>query len=103
MKNFLQFGREKFDVILVAALFIVVFLFYYYNAAPDRNGDLKEFAQGLLFAMLALLGVRPRSTGPTTIQAETIETASTQTGDIVGSSNAPGETGRKKQNENELD
>lgn len=72
----LQFLRDKFDILLIAALFVFVFLTWI-GGPPDRAGDVKELAQGLLYALLALLGIRPRSGPPA------IDTATTESGDII--------------------
>jgi hypothetical protein len=70
-----NFIREKFEILLVAGLFTLVFMFYVTNVVPERSDALRELWQGLLYAFLALLGVRPRATA--------IGTASTESGDII--------------------
>ena len=86
------FFRDNFFVLLMAALFIFTFLFWFYNRNPDMNQPLKDINQGVFYGLLALIGVRPRATAPT-IQADNIESASTINGDITG---AAGENGKEK-------
>ncbi len=67
--------RENFQVMLVAGLFTLVFLTYVGTMDPDRAAAMRELWQGLLYAFLALLGLRPKGTA--------VGSASTTTGDVV--------------------
>lgn len=79
MKQIGQFIKDNFYVLLMSALFVFTYLFWYYNKNPDMAGALKDINNGVFYGLLALIGVRPltRPVAPT-IQA------STQTGDIIG-------------------
>ena len=84
--------KEKFDVLLVAGLFTTVFLFYVLNTFPDREAALHELWQGLLFALLALLGLRPRPPA--------VGSASTESGDVLIQPTPADPATKEKQNEN---
>jgi hypothetical protein len=99
------FLRDNFYVLLMSALFIFTFLFWYYNRNPDLTVPLKEFCQGVFYGLLALIGVRPRAT-PTinadNISADNIETATTQTGDINTPKTTPADPAKDEIKENEI-
>lgn len=52
------FIREKFDVILIAALFLVSFICLITNRDPDLTAILTNVNQAFIYALLALVGVR---------------------------------------------
>lgn len=95
MNNPLPFIREKFDILLVAALFVFVFLFYVRYANTDAAAYLKDASQGLLYALLALVGVRARAGSQ--INAD-IDTANIQTTDRPPAGN---QTTGETENENQ--
>lgn len=88
----MQFIREKFDVILMTTVFVVMFSFWVYLGFP---GEMRDFVVGVFSGFLTALGLRPR---PATqnFNADTIERASTESGDIVG-----GEIQSKEKGKNE--
>lgn len=73
MKPLPSFLREKFDVLLVTALFIGVLTAYIVFRESEPAGYLKDVANGLLYALLALLGIR---------RGSAVGTASTESGDV---------------------
>lgn len=94
----INFIRDKFDPMIAAGLFVFVFLVWIYGPVPESLSDkVFNLAQGLLYAFLALLGVRPR-TGPA-IQADNIEKASTDSGDILQTGAADPPKGQKYNDE----
>ena len=94
--SFMAFIRDKFEILLVAGLFTLVFMFYVTNVVPERSDALRELWQGLLYAFLALLGVRPRP-------QPAIGTATTESGDIVQQTGAAEPSTGKTQNEKPKD
>lgn len=81
-----QFLKDKFEVILVSIVFMVVFVLW---VQSDYRPDVKEFLIAIFGAWLALLRVvqRPSNVQAQTINADGIESASTQSGDIVTKTN----------------
>jgi hypothetical protein len=81
-KNNMQFVREKFDVILIAALFATFAIAWIALGFPDQ---MREIVGGLFIAFLTATGIRPRppAVQADTIRADVVETAKTETGDIV--------------------
>jgi uncharacterized membrane protein len=81
--------RENFLVLLLTALFLIIIFLWKVEGDVERAKDFKEIANGVFYALLALLGVRPlarqvvpppaavqvenadvvRSGGPTAIQS----------------------------------
>jgi hypothetical protein len=53
-----NFLREKFDILLVTALFAGVLTAFLVFRGSDAAAYLKDVSNGLLYALLALLGVR---------------------------------------------
>lgn len=110
MTNFeiaFQFFRQKFDLLLVAGLFTFVFCIYVYDTNPDpsRAEKLYTLWNGLLYAFLALLGVRGATAAANiradNVSADTIQSATTQSGDIISpkKSDAAGDTGKEKKSD----
>lgn len=95
-ESLIAFAKEKFELLLVAAIFMFVFTAYIGTVDPDRAVALKELWQGLLYAFLALLGVRPRPGSPADRAA--VGSASTESGDIIVEPSKPDGKG-KTQNE----
>lgn len=104
-----QFFKQKFDLLLVAGLFTFVFCIYVWDANPDpaRADKLYNLWNGLLYAFLALLGVRGATAAANNIRADnvsadTIQTASTQSGDIVSPKKTTPADPAKDEKENEI-
>lgn len=99
-----QFLRDYFFVLLLTGLFVLTYLFWVFNTNPEMAAGLKEINNGVFYALLALLGIRPlaRPVVPA-IHADNIESASTQSGDInLAPTNAPADAGKEKENENQI-
>lgn len=85
------FFREKFDVLLIAFLFLVSFAMLKANAIPELQVTLKEITQAFMYALLALVGARIR-----TGNAPAIGAATTESGDIIQTGPAePGKDNKK--------
>lgn len=85
------FFREKFDVILIAALFLTSFVCLITNRNPDLVAILTNVNQAFIYALLALVGVRSgmrAALGPITGDNPTIN------------QNDAGGSGEGKENEN---
>lgn len=98
MEKTTTFFRDNFHVLLMAALFVFTYLFWYYSPNPDLTPHLKDINQGVFYGLLALIGIRPRATTPPV----NIDTLTTEGGDINArpNSNAPAESGKEiKRNE----
>lgn len=88
----MTFFREQFQILLIAVLFVTAFLFYYFNQDPAKSADLKDVTQGLLYALLAVFGLRPRPGSP----ADRMPSASTETGDISITQPPPADPAKEK-------
>ena len=78
----MQWLRDKFEVLLVSVIFGSVFWIW---VQSDYRGDVKEFLIAIFGAWLALLRVvqRPSNVQADTITTDSIDTAKTESGDIV--------------------
>lgn len=81
--RFSQFIRDKFEVLLLFTLVIIIFTAWV-RTVPDVN-SIKEVLMFVLGAMTALMRIVPRPTQniqTENVQAENIEAATTKEGDI---------------------
>lgn len=76
------FFKDKFEVILVSTVFVMVFAMW---VIYDFREDVKEFLIAIFGAWLALLRViqKPSTVKTDYISARNIEEATTQSGDVV--------------------
>lgn len=51
--------RENFLVLLLTALFLIVLTLWEFERDVEKAKDFKEISNGVFYALLALLGVRP--------------------------------------------
>ncbi len=75
--------REKFDVVIVAFLFVLAATIWIFLGFPDQ---MREIVQGLFIAFLTVAGIRPRppqSITADTVRTDVVESAKTEHGDIV--------------------
>lgn len=76
----MEFLKSKFDLLLVTvALLIVGSVWIQFNFEVK----LEPYVFALFGSWLTVLGLRPRPDQRTNIQAENIESASTESGDVV--------------------
>lgn len=73
----ISFFRQKFDVILAAALFLIVFTVMVTNRNPELASTLKDVTQAFIYALLTLIGVRGIQAA-----ASAVGPATTESGDI---------------------
>lgn len=75
--------REKFDVVIVAIMFVTFAGIWIGLGFPDQ---MREIVGGLFVAFLTVIGLRPRLNQTTVqtehISADVVETAKTEHGDI---------------------
>jgi hypothetical protein len=78
----LQLLRDKFTELLIFVALVAIFTLW---AENDFRNDLSYYVFGLFSAFLTSVGMRPRPNDvkADTITAEHIETARTQSGDII--------------------
>lgn len=83
----MQFFKDKFEFMVVTFVLLCVFWFW---VQSDYRPDIKEFVIIISGAWLALLRVvqKPSNVQADTIQTDSIDTAKTQSGDII-SGNPP--------------
>jgi hypothetical protein len=80
----IQLLRDKFTELLIFVSLVSIFALW---AANDFRNDLSYYVFGLFSAFLTSVGMRPRpntNVQADTISADSIESARTQTGDIIG-------------------
>jgi hypothetical protein len=88
MLKFLDFAREKFDLVVVAALFLLVFVaFKSGDFDPETQKTMRDLLLAFSGALLGAIGASRRGTQNNfeadTIQARNISRADTQSGDII--------------------
>lgn len=82
----LQLLRDKFDLLLIATMFLIVF-FAFKSGELDQTtqSTMRDILIALSGSFLTALGLRPRpnqNIQTDTVKAQTVETATTQSGDI---------------------
>jgi len=82
----MNFLREKFTELIIFLLFLILLALW---VQAGYNEALRDFVTGSFGALLAALGLRPRPNTTNVdhadnIKATLIDTAQTQTGDIIG-------------------
>lgn len=83
--QFWSFIRDKFEILLLCGLFVFVFIHWAYSGYKP---EVKEVLMLILTAFVALMRIVPgRTTNiqTDTVNAQTIDTANTDKGDIVTS------------------
>lgn len=90
-----SFWREQFQVLLVAALFLLTFAVFVSGiGGPELTVWVKDFCSAFLYAFLAMLGVRRRDPAPT------IGPASTESGDVnINQPTTPADPAKGKPND----
>lgn len=78
----MQFLKEKFEIILMTILFVMLFLFWVHY---DFNEKVFVFLNVVFGSLITLLRViqKPNTINAEQISADNIETAKTQSGDII--------------------
>lgn len=100
--NIFLWFRDQFVVILIASLFVMVFVVYKNgDFDPETQETMRDLLIAFSGAILTAVGYRRPATNQNfeveTIRAKTIEKADTQTGDIIG-----GQIGETKKHEDDI-